>query len=101
MHRLLFILCCLAACGDNLTEPPPNLPYDMEFLDWNDGGVPCTDWQDLVDGESVGRCGEDSSLLLVWRFPNGTGAVPPGGTFMADGTARSSKSGRGMRNRRR
>ena len=62
---------------------PPNLPTDMEFLDWNDGGVPCTDWQDLVDGESVGRCFDDSSLLLIWRFPQGAGTLAPGETASA------------------
>ena len=57
---------------------PPNLPIDMEFLDWNDGGVPCTDWQDLVDGESVGDCFDDSSILFIWRFPQGAGTLAPG-----------------------
>lgn len=62
---------------------PPNLPSDMEFLDWNDGGVPCTEWQDLVDGEPVGNCGNDSSLLLIWRFPQTAGTLAPGETATA------------------
>lgn len=57
---------------------PPNLPTDMEFLDWNDGGAPCTTWQDMVDGVSVGQCFEDSSLLLIWRFPAVAGTLAPG-----------------------
>lgn len=62
---------------------PPNLPHTMEFLDWDDGGVPCTQWSGLVEAESVGNCYEDSSLLLIWRFPEGAGTLAPGETASA------------------
>jgi hypothetical protein len=57
---------------------PPNLPTDMEFLDWDDGGTPCTTWKDMVDGERVGNCLDDNSLLFIWRFPPGSGTLAPG-----------------------
>ncbi|MEM7244775.1 MAG: hypothetical protein AAF533_05495 [Acidobacteriota bacterium] len=56
----------------------PNLPTDMEMLDWNDGGVPCTTWNGLVDGADVGSCTGDSSILLIWRFPGVAGQLMPG-----------------------
>lgn len=56
---------------------PPHPPSDMEFLRWDDGLLPCSQWSDLVDG-SMGTGCNDNSLLLIWRFPEGGGTLAPG-----------------------
>jgi hypothetical protein len=55
---------------------PPNLPVDMEWLDWNVGGAPCTDWRDLDSGADMSGC-SDTSILMIWRFP-AVGMLAPG-----------------------
>jgi hypothetical protein len=65
---------------------PPNLPTTMEFLDWDTGGSPCTAWNDLVTGQTVSGCSGfngDSSLLFIWRFPDGGGVLEPGESAVA------------------
>lgn len=57
---------------------PPNLPVDMEFIRWDEGGDPCTTWNDLVSGDRIGECLDDNSLLLIWRFPAAAGLLEPG-----------------------
>ncbi len=64
---------------------PPNLPNAMEYLDWNDGGAPCTTWKGLADGTAFGGCPgspPDNSVLFIWRFPQ-FGQLMPGQTATA------------------
>jgi hypothetical protein len=58
---------------------PPNMPTDFEHVRWNEGAEPCTTWSGLVDG-SIGTASTctDNSLLMIWRFPQGTGTLLPG-----------------------
>jgi hypothetical protein len=61
---------------------PPNLPTTMEWIAWNEGGSPCTQWKSFVDGEAQDGCNGggfgDSSLLFIWRFPQTAGTLAPG-----------------------
>lgn len=61
---------------------PPNTPIVMEWDRWNNGGSPCTTWSGFVNGESLAGC-TDNSLLLIWRFPQGSGTLAPGESAQA------------------
>ena len=59
----------------------PNTPVVMEFLRWPNGLEPCTTWSGMVDGDmlvpATNDC-TDNSMLLIWRFPGGSGTLQPG-----------------------
>jgi hypothetical protein len=57
---------------------PPTPPTDMEYVAWNNGGAPCATWTDFVDGDIIGDCDDDTSLLLIWRVPATGGTLAPG-----------------------
>jgi len=56
----------------------PNLPYDMEFIQWGDGAAPATQWSGFVEGVPIADCNGDTALLLIWRVPAGGGTLAPG-----------------------
>ncbi len=57
----------------------PNLPTNMEFIEWGDGDYPALQWSGFYgEGALIGDCIGDNSLLLIWRVPSGSGTLAPG-----------------------
>jgi hypothetical protein len=61
----------------------PNLPQVMEWDYWPDTTSPCPNWRGILNGDSLGNCGNDSALTMIWRFPQGAGTLAPGATDTA------------------